>query len=124
MITRFSTAAVSAALLLTGLLAGPSFAQDGKMTDNKMAPKMASKMQAKPMAKAVYVCKECKMGFTASQAKMMKMKDPMGHKMVMMKALPMGYKMAPAKMDSKMNKMGDGNKMNKMSDGAKTAPKM
>ena len=74
--SRFFPVAVAAAFV--GLFAVPGFAQDGKMMDKKMSPKM----QSKPMAKAVYVCKACKMGFTASQAKMMHMKDPMGHKMV------------------------------------------
>lgn len=129
MTNRFFSVAVAAAFV--GVLALPGLAQGGKMMDKKMSPKMSAKMQSgKPMAKAVYVCKACKMGFTAAQAQAMKMKDPMGHKMTKMTSLPAGYKMAPAKMqNSKMHKMGDG-KMHKMGDGkmhspgTKPAPKM
>jgi hypothetical protein len=102
--------AVSAALIAPNTV----FAQD-KM-DSKMpakSTKMAGKMDKK-MA-SIYVCKQCKMGFTAAQAKKMGMKDPMGHKMMQVAKLPAGFKMAPAdgkmgmmdkKMD-KMDKMGD-----------------
>jgi hypothetical protein len=110
--------AAFAAMTIVSLATAPSvFAQDkmGKMSDSKMShSKMSDKMGKMSHMAPVYVCKECKMGFTASQAKMMKMKDPMGHPMTKMDKLPTGYKMA-----SKMDKMGDkmGSKMSdKMGD--------
>ena len=84
---------------------------------DKMAPK-ADKMAAPKKTEAVYVCKECKMGMSAADAKKMGMKCPMGHKMAKMDKMPAGYKMG-GKMD-KMDKMGGKMETGKMD---KMAPK-
>lgn len=85
-----------------------AFAQDkmegDKMKGDKMPAKTKMEDKGKMKAKGpVYVCKECKMGFSAAEAKKMKYKDGMGHKMAKMTKMPAGYKMSDGKMkDGKM----------------------
>ena len=93
--------------IATLTLSVPSFAQ-APAKDSKMA--MKSKMADKKMA-PVYVCKDCKMAYSESDAKKMKMKDGMGHKLTKMSKMPAGFKMMGGKMGDKM--MG-GDKTGKM----------
>ena len=68
-------------------------------------PASAPAKMHKPLKGSVYVCNDCKMYFTPAEAKKMKGKDPMGHKLVKIKAskLPEGYTGAKP-----MGKMHDG----------------
>ncbi len=107
---RRTFAAGIAALTLVTASATLALAQDkmhgGKMHGGKM-------MGHKMMGKMVYACKECKMYYSAADAKMMKMMDPMGHKMMrvsMADAKKMGMKMGHGKMMSG-DKMMHGDKM-------------
>ena len=124
-LSRTTLATALAALLVSAtLFTSPVIAQDkmggkmddkmsGKMSDKmggKMTDKMGGKMAGK-MAGPVFVCKECKMGYTAAQSKMMGGKDKMGTKLVKMAKLPTGYKMAPGKMGDKMGGKMGGSKM-------------
>ncbi len=108
---RRTFAAGIAALTLASASASLAFAQTkmsgGKMTGGKM---QSGKMM---MGKSVYACKECKMYYSAADAKKMKMMDPMGHKMMrvsMANAKKMGMKMGHGKMMSG-DKMMHGDKM-------------
>jgi hypothetical protein len=98
---RRTVAAGIAALTLVTASASLAFAQD-RMSGGKM---QGAKMQGGKMmaGKMVYACKDCKMYFSAADARKMKMKDPMGHKMTRMSmasARRMGMKMGNAKMMS------------------------
>jgi hypothetical protein len=108
---RFIAAATLLTLAFSSSVVSPSLAapQTHKMTSHKMAPKMAPK-------KGVYVCRSCKMYFSAQAAKKMGYKDPMGHKLVKMASAPSGYmkgsKMLMNKMKGEMGNMDTGkNKM-------------
>jgi len=108
---RRTFAAGIAALTLVTATASLALAQDkmhgGKMQGHKMS---GGKMM---MGKMVYACKECKMYYSAADAKKMKMMDPMGHKMMrvsMATAKKMGMKMGHGKMMSG-DKMMHGDKM-------------
>ena len=100
--TRVTLAAFAATIALAAatLAAVPASAQP-KMGEGKMMGKKPA-MGGKMMGQSVYVCKMCKTYYSAADARKMKMMDPMGHKLVMMKKAPVGYKMM---------KMGHGNKM-------------
>lgn len=112
------TAAVSLAALPAAVLSPAAVAAP---THSKMAAHAAA---------PVYACKECKLYYSASAAKKMGYKDPMGHMLTRMAKAPAGYrsggaaaggkmaahrvpmsslspmpKMGSSKMDSRMNKM-------------------
>lgn len=71
-----------AALAAVGLaVAAPLSAQAGPVTHKAAA---ASR-------KVVYACTECKAYYSASKAKQMGYKDPMGHKLTKMAKAPAGY---------------------------------
>ena len=95
------TAAAIAALSVLSVSATVAQAKPGMMD---------KKMPAKPgMMAKMYACKECKMVFSAADAKKMGMKDSMGHKLMMVSKMPAGYKMGHAKMmghDKMMDKKG------------------
>ena len=117
-IVRFAAAVAALAAVL---MASPASAQE--KPGNKMGMKPKPAMTGK-MGKTVYVCTPCKMYFTEAEA--MKMKkdaatgkylDPMGHKLVPMKRVPPGFKMAAmAKMHGKMDHKMEGKMQGKMKD--------
>lgn len=115
---RKLTAAAMAATAVTLCIVSSSaivLAQD-KMGDKKMPMKSGmtkGKMMSQTMPPGVYVCKMCKGYYSATDARKMKMMDPMGHKLVMMKKAPAGYKMM---------KMGDKMGHDKMMNHGKTKP--
>jgi len=104
--TLAAFAAAAVALVAACATSPAAFAQD-KMGGNKMGTK-SHKMRGGKMAmagKTVYACKECKMYYSAADARKMGMKDPMGHKLTRMSrasATKMGMKM------SRMGNMGAG----------------
>ena len=94
--TKQITAVAAAGLSLFAASAG--FAQTSAMSHSTMShstmshSKMAHSTMHKPMAaKAVYVCKDCKEFFSATQAKKMGYKDSMGHKLTKMSKTPAGF---------------------------------
>ena len=93
-VRKLTVAAIAALCVVSS--SGAVLAQD-KMGDKKMGMQ-----KGKMMSQGVYVCKMCKGYYSAADAKKIKMMDPMGHKLVMMKKAPAGYKMM---------KMGHGSKM-------------
>ncbi len=74
------------------------------LAQNKIGDKKMGMQKGKMMSQGVYVCKMCKGYYSAADARKMKMKDPMGHKLVMMKKAPAGYKMMKMGHDKMMNK--------------------
>ncbi len=90
---------------LATLAFSPVLAQ-GKMDGGKMdGGKMAHGKMDKMGMKSVYVCKACKTYYSATAAKKMMYKDPMGHKMAKMDKAPKGF------MDGSKMKMEKGGKM-------------
>lgn len=108
-VRRTAAAAVAALSLLAGsaALAQDKMSGGGKMMDKKPAMAGSKMAGGKIMGQSVYACKECKMYYSAADAKKMSMKDGMGHKLMRMtraSADKMGMKMS-------MNKSRGGSKM-------------
>lgn len=111
---------VAAAVIVAASFSVAAHAQDkmDKMEKSDKMGKMNKMDKMDKMDKSVYVCKQCKMYYSAADSKKMGMKDPMGHKLTKMSKAPAGYKMG-GKMDKmgghmdKMDKMGH-DKMDKM----------
>jgi hypothetical protein len=87
----FATLLAVSAIGLGSLSVNPALAQDKMAAAHKPAGKMAP-AKKDTRASNVYVCKTCKVYYSAASAKKMGNKDSMGHKLVHADKAPVGYK--------------------------------
>jgi len=89
--TRLRQAAMVACLMLTFSLEVRASAATPTPVSTPVPAKPTVKTKAKPIAQTYFICKLCGVYYTASEAKKIHYKDPMGHTLTRTNKIPKGF---------------------------------